>query len=61
MSTEVHYNFSIKIILPDGTIITDRQLAVSTYHAIDKSITRYGDKQSDRSKYTAKKPIIRVR
>ena len=48
---EPHFNFTVEIKLPSGLIITDKQMAVSKWHAIDKAFTKYSDKQSDRTKY----------
>ena len=54
MSSEVLNNYSIKIELPDGSSIIDRQLASTKWHAIEKSFVRYSSKQSDRTKYSIK-------
>lgn len=52
--------FHIDITLPSGGVLTDRQLAVSIWHAIDKAYTKHSAKQSDRLKYKIKKSLLRV-
>ena len=61
MPSEALLNYSIVIVLPNGSTITDRQLACSIYHAIEKSFTVNSCKQMDRSKYKAVKSLIKTK
>lgn len=55
MNREPLYNFNYTVILPNGSIIKDRTLAHTKWHAVDKAIFKYADQQPDRSKYVAKR------
>jgi len=61
MSLELHLSHTIRIELPNGEHIMDKQLAVSQWHAVEKSMTKYMHLQSNRSKYTWLKPLFKVR
>lgn len=55
MNREPLYNYNYTVTLPDGSVIKDGTLAHTEWHAVDKAILKYADKQSDRSKYVAKR------
>ena len=55
MNREPLYNFKYTVTLPDGSVIKDGTLAHTEWHAVDKAILKYADKQPDRSKYVAKR------
>lgn len=53
-SEEQIKDFTVTIELPDGSETAVRQLAYTTWHAMDKVYYQYCNEQSDRSKYSAK-------
>jgi len=51
-------NYKVDIMLPNGEHLVVQTLAVSKWHAVDKTYSKFMEHQADRSKYTAIPPMI---
>jgi len=57
---ENYINWLVNILMPDGKILSTREMAPTAYYAIDKAMRKHYRRQPDRKKYKAIAPFIKV-